>query len=360
MENQPIVENQPVLDIPKPKKGHTVLAVIISVIATAAIAGGGVYFWQNLQLQTAEENLTNAKQSLQQQIDDLTARLESPECSTAEPCLGDFVCDKGKCVAPVADQVENWSLYQENTGVQVGSGKCSNQEFNSFLDQANSGSRKTLNLYGVILVVTPNYNSWTNEKFVGFGNDNTAFCNVGGFSPLRAYSDKLLWVGGCGTGGAAPEPEEPGYVEKMAALALCEQTLTDIRYQLSSGTITPTEKKIEEYLLFQDDTYNFRITGTTKSCADYYDVKIMESSENSIKSYGIFAPGSKVWGTEFPAWGEYSIYTQAAYDKLPSGEMLSKPQIILHLKNGDLLAWWQPQDSPPDMPQDCWFNFERF
>ncbi|MFH2136265.1 MAG: hypothetical protein ABII19_01330 [Patescibacteria group bacterium] len=240
------MEDQPIMQPTSPKKFPTIAVVIIAVVLTALIVGGGVYFWQNMLLNEAEKNLMNVQNSLQQQIDDLTARLESPECSAAEPCSGDFTCDKGKCVAPVADQVENWSLYKENTGVQVGSGKCSNQEFNSFLDQANADSRKTLNLNGVILVVTPNYNNWTNEKFVGFGNDNTAFCNVGGFSPLHAYSDKLLWIGGCGTGGAAPELEEPGYVEKMAALKLCETTLGDVnKYFLR--TTTPTTYTNNEY-----------------------------------------------------------------------------------------------------------------
>lgn len=54
MENQPIIENQPGLELPETKKGHTFLAVIISVVVTAAIAGGGVYFWQNIQSEEAE------------------------------------------------------------------------------------------------------------------------------------------------------------------------------------------------------------------------------------------------------------------------------------------------------------------
>ncbi|MFA5413285.1 MAG: hypothetical protein WC348_01975 [Patescibacteria group bacterium] len=243
------MENQPITQPVSPKKFPTIATVLISVVLTALIVGGGVYFWQAMQLQTAQENLTNAKQSLQQQIDDLTARLESPECSVAEPCLGDFVCDKGKCVAPIVDQVENWSLYKENTSVLVGV-KCSNQEFNSFIDQANTGSRKTLNLNGLTLVVTPNYNNWTNEKFVGFSNDNTAFCNVGGFGPLHAYSDKLLWEGGCG-GGAAPEPEEPDYTAKVAALNLCEDTLTDVALYFSTPAAPTT---------YTNSAYGFSLT----------------------------------------------------------------------------------------------------
>jgi len=78
MENQPIVANQPVLEMPEMKKNHTVLAVIISVVVTAAIAGGGIYFWQNMQLKSVQDNLTTAQnnlisteQLLKQQISDL-------------------------------------------------------------------------------------------------------------------------------------------------------------------------------------------------------------------------------------------------------------------------------------------------
>lgn len=62
------MENQPGLELPEAKKNHTVLAVIISVVVTAALVGGGVYFWQNMELKTAEENSASATQALQQQI----------------------------------------------------------------------------------------------------------------------------------------------------------------------------------------------------------------------------------------------------------------------------------------------------
>lgn len=355
MENQPIIENQPGLELPETKKNHTLLAVIISVIVTAAIVGGGVYYWQNMGLKTAEENLANIKQNLQQQIDDLTAQLESPECSATEPCLGDFVCDRGKCGAPIADQIENWSLYEENTSVQVGAGKCGNQEFENFLVQANAGSRKTFDLYGLTLVITPNYNNWSNQKFLDFNNDNTAICDVGGYYPLQAYSDKLLWRGVC-SGGAGPEPGELGYAEKVAALNRCEDTVTDINIYFS----TLAANKNLTYRLFQDDTYRFRVTATSKTCEDYYDVKVIESlTTDAKKSYGIFVPGSKNWPQEYPAFS-YAIYSQADYNKFSPTELPGKPEITLRLDNGDLLTWWQPQDSPPDMPQDCRINFEKF
>lgn len=199
------MEDQPIMQPVSPKKFPVIATVLISVVLTALIVGGGVYFWQAMQLKNVEE-------SLQKQIDDLRAGTTQPQATTQ---------------VEVEDQIENWSLYQENASVQVGTGKCGNQEFDNFLDQANAGSRKTLNLNGLTLVVTPNYNNWSNEKFVAFNNDSTAICGAGGYYPLHAYSDKLLWRGVCGTG-AAPEPEEPDYAAKMAALNLCEKTLQDV------------------------------------------------------------------------------------------------------------------------------------
>jgi outer membrane murein-binding lipoprotein Lpp len=210
MENRPLVNNQPVLQTTKtsPKNFPTSAIILISVILTAVIVGGGVYWWQGLQLKSAEDNLASVQKSLQQQIDDLKAQVAASQAA-----------------------------------------------------------------------------------------------------------------------------------ELQAAAA--------------------AENKIEEYLLFQDDTYHFRVAGTTKSCADYYDFKVREALAGSIKSYDIFVPGSKSWAQGYPLEA-YAIYTEESYNKLPSGEMVSKPQIIMRLDNGDLLTWWQPQDSPPDIPQDCRINFERF
>lgn len=107
-------------------------------------------------------------------------------------------------------QVENWDLYQEinkqnleydifgdpNECVQVDG---FNKEFADFKKQANIGSIKQF-LYNEVLTltITPNYNNWSNEKFLALGADNGAFCSAGGLMPLHAYADKLLWSTGCG------------------------------------------------------------------------------------------------------------------------------------------------------------------
>ena len=80
MENQPIVESQPVLEMPETKKNHTVLAVIISVVVTAAVVGGGVYFWQN-QLQS---KLSGEIANLQNDIDQLKQQAENSQATSQD------------------------------------------------------------------------------------------------------------------------------------------------------------------------------------------------------------------------------------------------------------------------------------
>lgn len=99
------------------------------------------------------------------------------------------------------NQIEDWSLYKQNDEVQVGAGKCGNTKFEVFLDQANSGERRILYLNDTLqLITTPNYNHWTNEDFLAFLSDESAFCSAGGIYPLKAYPDRLLWRGVCTTG----------------------------------------------------------------------------------------------------------------------------------------------------------------
>ncbi len=72
---------------PKNPKNFPVVAVIISVIVTAVVVGGGVYFWQAAQLKTAQENLASVQQqitTLQSQIVQLTG-VPPIEPETAAP-----------------------------------------------------------------------------------------------------------------------------------------------------------------------------------------------------------------------------------------------------------------------------------
>lgn len=118
-------------------------------------------------------------------------------------------------------QIENWSLYQEITNSNekfVGAGDCSqaknfNQEFADFKKQASLGSIKQFLYNGVlVLVITPNYDNWTNEKFLAFNSDGGAICSAGGRYPLKAYADKLLWITSCSTG-VMLEEDSPAYTD---------------------------------------------------------------------------------------------------------------------------------------------------
>ena len=120
------------------------------------------------------------------------------------------IWDNFKFIDQNISQIENWSLYKEinkqNLEYDVfgDPNNCAqepnfNQEFAKFKATANQGSIKKFVYNGVLeLAITPNYNNWTNEKFLAFSTDNGAFCGMGGFFPLQAYSDRLLWSGGCG------------------------------------------------------------------------------------------------------------------------------------------------------------------
>ena len=295
------MENQPGLELPETKKSHTLLAVITSVIVTAAIAGGGVYFWQNMQLEESEITTPEATPG---QITTIKPSITSPLSGATIENATDGVKITGKAAPnstvwlfPVSEM--NPTCLSMATAETLG-------------DKADASGN-----FEIIYTPYGDEKTWPSEfTIVAFGEN-------------QKY--QLSWVDGVF---CAPEEVKSDY------------------FQLNLKT--PSN------ILFQDDTYRFRVVGTAESCADYYDVRIMESTKNSIKSYGVFAPGSKTWGTDFPALGEYAIYTQAAYDKLPVNELQSKPRIILRLDNGDVLVWWHPQDSPSDMPKDCELNFEKF
>lgn len=134
-------------------------------------------------------------------------------------------------------QIENWGLYKEinkqNLGYDIFGDpeECVqtegfNKEFADFKKQANQGSIKQF-LYGGVftLTITPNYNHWSNEKFLAFGADNGAFCSVGNLSPVRAYEDKLLWNMPCSSG-MMPDSNTPGYTDFIKC-AEAEQAIVE-------------------------------------------------------------------------------------------------------------------------------------
>jgi len=132
-------------------------------------------------------------------------------------------------------KLENWSLYQEIIDPEekwVGSGDCSADpinspnDFDNFKALAKKGSMKELILPGNFgLTLTPNYFSWSNEKFLSFTHNENAICAVAGRYPLRAYPDKLLWVSVCSTG-FMPSEDSPMYNDFMKCIE-SEQIVRD-------------------------------------------------------------------------------------------------------------------------------------
>lgn len=107
----------------------------------------------------------------------------------------------------LASQIEAWTSYQSDRTIEVGAGACGDSSFGKTLQQLNAGQRYVRRFERLTFVVTPNPESWDQATFIGFNEDPTAICAVGGIYPFRAYPDHLLWRGVCGTGAGSDEDE---------------------------------------------------------------------------------------------------------------------------------------------------------
>lgn len=302
MENQPIVPNQPVLEMPEMKKNHTLLTVIISVVVTAAIVGGGVYFWQNMESKEAE---VTSPEVTPIQTATIKPTITSPQGGTTIENALDGVKITGKA-AP------------GSTVWLVGVGEMDPFCF-PLADMLTLGDKVDASgNFELTYKPTGDPGNWFNLFGVVSLDENQKY--------------QLNWVNGTF---CAPDEAKSDY------------------FQLNLKT--PSN------ILFQDDTYRFRVIATAKECADYYDFKVKTTDipKGALKAYSIFVPGSESWPQNLSS-GLDAIYTQEAYDKLSSDDMQIKPRIIFDLGDGKVIVKWDPQDSPPDMPQNCHLNFEKF
>lgn len=65
-------QNNPQINEPIPSSSKNIwVAVIISIVITAIVVGGGVYFWQKYSLKITEQNLQQQIVSLQSQVEQL-------------------------------------------------------------------------------------------------------------------------------------------------------------------------------------------------------------------------------------------------------------------------------------------------
>lgn len=128
-------------------------------------------------------------------------------------------------VIALQGQIENWDQYLADTTVEVGTGDCGNADFTAALAELNAGERKLFKLNGELpLVLTPNPKNWTEADFAVFVDDENKICAAGGVYPVRAFPDKLLWAGVCGTGA---EPQNDAERAQLEQCLLAEEAISE-------------------------------------------------------------------------------------------------------------------------------------
>lgn len=131
------------------------------------------------------------------------------------------------------------------------------------------------------------------------------------------------------------------------------------RFSTTQNVNTKTEqlnKTQDENILYTDKAYDLKFK-TTEKCKDYLVVKSVKPDRYStaLMHYSVFVPTSKSWPTDY-AWFRYAIYSQEEYNKFNPNELPGQPVKILTLDSGKLLARWDPQDLPGDVPEGCGIN----
>jgi len=115
-----------------------------------------------------------------------------------------------KEIEELINQIEDWSLYEKVSDGENGIfsfDSCGDEEFDQVIPLFNAGVIYSFKLNdGLQLVYTPNYKHWTNDKLLSL----KSFCQAGAIWPKRAYKDKVLWIGSCGSG-FKPEESSPEY-----------------------------------------------------------------------------------------------------------------------------------------------------
>lgn len=118
---------------------------------------------------------------------------------------------------PVIADFENWNLYQDEDRVNFAS--CAGKKTSEFVQQYAGSNNKTVTIDGLSLVITPNYNKYSNDDFLkaydsagktSIGKPGVAVPDscISGATPVHAYADKILWV----------EPCEPMFTQCPGAL----------------------------------------------------------------------------------------------------------------------------------------------
>jgi len=127
-------------------------------------------------------------------------------------------------------QIEDWKSYKVDNEVIVGADVCNDKAFTAFLKKTNKGDRQVKTVNGVQLVITPNYDNWSNQDFL---NKVKSFCSGGGIYPIAAIKDKLLWSSDC-SGGRAVTPNESNYLQEKVRIEACQKSAGEIESYYST------------------------------------------------------------------------------------------------------------------------------
>jgi hypothetical protein len=265
MENQP-----PLLKAPKTNWKYILIVVVLAIIVGGGILGYRKNIFKEITSLNKFPEIKKPEEVVKDEVTPLTPEemIPTPE----ETSL-------------LENQIENWPSYKEIIDEKekwVGTDSCGNKEFEAVLMEAKKGSMKIFKLNNALdLVITPNYNNWTNEEFTNFNDNPTAICAVGGRYPRYAYSDKLLWVGSCGSG-FEPDITSPIYKEWKEKQIRCEKASKVVKDFFN-------KKETADWKTYRNEEYGFEMKyppmslETNFSAEDGYIFKCGEQLGDSLR-----------------------------------------------------------------------------
>lgn len=161
------------------------MPIILAVIITAVLVGGGMYYWQN-------SSKTNQ-----------TSSVKTTETSGIVKTM------------TFKDKIEDFSSYQKSSYNNFPTKDCSN--YTNFDKKLTSGEVKekvlyNSNSYPFTVYITSNYENWTTEEFKKV---NSCIEGADQTGALKAFSNYLLW-GNTNCGGASTSSSDQAKCEETA------------------------------------------------------------------------------------------------------------------------------------------------
>lgn len=121
-------------------------------------------------------------------------------------------------------QITDWSLYTEDSVVQIGDSNCEKPAAAKQLAELDAAGKRSLMLNdGLKLTITPNIFHWTNAQLQSFGND--VVCGVGTTAPRAIVDDNILWWMGNCIGGITPVKSDAPEYHQMIRCVQAEEVV---------------------------------------------------------------------------------------------------------------------------------------